>query len=55
MENRIEDERYYDLLCNILSLYFNETLAQYGLSDRAARKIVSNVTGLTIEQIEEVR
>ena len=44
-----------ELLENCLNLYIKGTLEQYGLSKSAALEIVSNLTKVSPEQLENLR
>lgn len=44
-----------ELLDNCLNLYIKGTLEQYGLSKSAALEIVSNLTKVSPEQLENLR
>ena len=47
---------YYDnLLKNVISLYTRSTLQQYHLSEEQALEIVSNVTKIPKEKLQELK
>ena len=51
----MEKEYYEKLLNNSISLYTKGTLIQYGLREDQALEIVSNLTGLSPEKLQELR
>lgn len=52
MENK---EYYENLLYKSINLYTHGTLTQYGLREDQALEIVSNLTGLSPEKLQEIR
>lgn len=51
----MEKEYYENLLKNSISLYTKGTLMQYGLREDQALEIVSNLTGVAPEKLQELR
>lgn len=51
----MEKEYYENLLKNSISLYTKGTLMQYGLREDQALEIVSNLTGINPEKLQEIR
>ena len=51
----MEKEYYENLLKNSISLYTKGTLMQYGLREEQALEIVSNLTGVAPEKLQELR
>lgn len=51
----MEKEYYENLLKNSISLYTKGTLTQYGLREDQALEIVSNLTGIDPEKLQELR
>ena len=51
----MEKEYYENLLKNSISLYTKVTLMQYGLREDQALEIVSNLTGIAPEKLQEIR
>ena len=48
-------EYYENLLKNSISLYTKGTLMQYGLREDQALEIVSNLTGIAPEKLQELK
>ena len=51
----MEKEYYENLLKNSISLYTKGTLIQYGLREDQALEIVSNLTGIAPEKLQELK
>ena len=51
----MEKEYYEKLLNNSVNLYTKGTLMQYGLREDQALEIVSNLTGIAPEKLQELR
>lgn len=51
----METEYYEKLLNNSISLYTKGALMQYGLREDQALEIVSNLTGIAPEKLQELR
>lgn len=51
----MEKEYYENLLKNSISLYTKGTLMQYGLREDQALEIVSNLTGIAPEKLQELK
>ncbi len=51
----MEKEYYEKLLNNSVNLYTKGTLIQYGLREDQALEIVSNLTGIAPEKLQELR
>lgn len=51
----MEKEYYENLLKNSISLYTKGTLMQYGLRENQALEIVSNLTGIAPEKLQELK
>ena len=51
----MEKEYYESLLKNSISLYTKGTLMQYGLREDQALEIVSNLTGIAPEKLQELK
>lgn len=51
----MEKEYYEKLLNNSVNLYTKGTLIQYGLREEQALEIVSNLTGIAPEKLQELR
>ena len=51
----MEKEYYEKLLNNSVNLYTKGTLMQYGLREDQALEIVSNLTGIASEKLQELR
>lgn len=51
----MEKEYYENLLKNSISSYTKGTLMQYGLREDQALEIVSNLTGIAPEKLQELK
>ena len=51
----MEKEYYENLFKNSISLYTKGTLMQYGLREDQALEIVSNLTGIAPEKLQELK
>lgn len=51
----MNQEYLEEVLMNTISLYTKGTLRQYGLSEEASLEIVSNITKLSPEKLQELR
>lgn len=51
----MNQEYLEEVLMNTINLYTKGTLRQYGLSEEAALEIVSNITKLAPEKLQELR
>lgn len=51
----MEKEYYENLLNNAIGLYTKGALVQYGLREEQALEIVSNLTGIVPEKLQELR